>query len=89
MIAIPEGFVLATSAVPQCGAPVLAIRRSATSGIVFEVLTARYDAERHRNHWRNLSGSSVTDDGNDVLAWRTAPELLCFRSPPQPMESAK
>lgn len=88
MTAIPEGFVLATSAVPLSRAPVLAIRRSATSDIMFEVLTVRYDAERRRNHWRTLTGNSVTDDGHDVLAWRIAPELLCFRCSPQPARRA-
>ena len=76
---VPEGFTLATNAVPKGGEPVLAIRRAAISGLVFEILTARYDAERSRNHWRKLDGSSVNDDGYDVLAWRDAPELLSYR----------
>ena len=73
---IPEGV---TTAVPKGREPVLAIRRAAISGFVFEILTARYDAERSRNHWRKLDGSSVNDDGYDVLAWRDAPELLSHR----------
>ncbi|QNE07814.1 hypothetical protein [Croceicoccus marinus] len=78
---IPEDFVLASRAVPKGSAPVLALRRSPVTGLVFEALTVRYDAERSRNHWRRLDGSSVCDDGYDVLAWREAPDLLAYRSP--------
>ena len=73
----PQGFTLATDALPCSDRPVLALRRSGYTCAEFEVLTARYMPNyRPQNPWQTIGCDAVTDSGEPVLAWRSADELL-------------
>lgn len=78
-IALPAGFTPLAQGLPTSDKPVLAIRRSGYGSCKLEVLTARYMIDyRPRSPWRSLGNDSVHDDGEPILGWKQADELLQF-----------
>lgn len=68
---LPDGFIRVTDRQPESEAPVLAIRRSGYVCSSYELITARFQPDyRPKSPWRDLSGSSVRDSGEPILAWR-------------------
>lgn len=74
---IPAEFISVFTGLPLEREFVLAIRTSAYRLVTFELLTARYMPDEHPDcPWRDISGDSVGDSGDDILGWMPARNWL-------------